>query len=230
MKYSLQCRYSMVDETFVFVFKNVANNQVVFSWLVGNIEDPIYVLTNNNMIIKSQLKNDFVQFEIVSSKENNKGKNTYINNMPVFVFESNDEDINVLYDYDHIPNDKQILVGKIINQFLLVGGGGFLETTEEYTELENNVLAILQENVFNVNKTEIVKQEKTTKNTSKTKKSKKDTIEEEKIEYKAQGNKVVEEKIIEEVRVEENTQSDKTKETNAPKKRTRKKTTKKEEK
>lgn len=188
MKYTLQCRYSMIDETFMFVIKSVEQNEIVFSWLVGSIENPIYILTNNNIILKSELENDFVRFSVVKSEEDLKAENVILNNMPLFAFETSEENLQIIYDYDHIPTEKEIIVGKIINTFLVAGGGGFLETTEEYTELENNVLKVLEDSFYSKSGSKTIEQKLvetiTIKETKKAKKKNTETIKKVQVEVK----------------------------------------------
>ena len=51
MKYSIQCRYSIVEETFMFLIRDAeTQNGYEFTWLLSNIDKPVYVLTNNNII------------------------------------------------------------------------------------------------------------------------------------------------------------------------------------
>ena len=93
--------------------------------------------------------------------------------VPILVFETDQSNLEIIYDYDHIPNDKDKFVGKIIHEFLQVAGGGFLDSVQDYTNLENNISNILnqhetfltkQANEKNTEKTVAKKQVKTKNN------------------------------------------------------------------
>ena len=144
MVYSIQCRYSMVQEVFKFIIKSTTT-EYEYSWLVEKVDKPLYLQTNTDIIIKSELFNESVTFSIADSKHDCKEKVTNTITVPIMTFESDNEELEIIYDFNHLPNEKERIVGKIINRFLQIAGGGFLDGQDEYQELENNISVIIDE-------------------------------------------------------------------------------------
>lgn len=160
MKYSIQCRYSMIEELYKFVIKSPDNNEYEYNWLVEKVDKPTFLLTNANIVIKAELLDEVVSFSIIESKQKCNEKIIQTSTVPLMVFDADIDNLEIIYDYDHNPSEKEKIIGKIINKFLVIAGGGFLETQEEYHNLEADIMDVLNENIFEVKKDN---KEKTTK-------------------------------------------------------------------
>ena len=146
MKYSIQCRYSIVEETFMFLIRDAeTQNGYEFTWLLSNIDKPVYVLTNNNIVLKAEMEDNFVMFSVVESEKPLNEKLIMTKTVPMLVFETDEQQLEIVYDYDHLPTNKDKFVGRVVHEFLEVAGGGFLQNVEDYNKLENNISIILDE-------------------------------------------------------------------------------------
>ena len=146
MKYSIQCRYSIVEETFMFLIRDAeTQNGYEFTWLLSNIDKPVYVLTNNNIVLKAEMEDNFVMFSVVESEKPLNEKLIMTKTVPMLVFETDEQQLEIVYDYDHSPTNKDKFVGRVVHEFLEVAGGGFLQNVEDYNKLENNISIILDE-------------------------------------------------------------------------------------
>lgn len=145
MKYSLQCKYSMINQMFLFVLKSMDENvDYSFEWQIKSIDNPVWVLTNNNIVIKAETINDLVQFHVVSSDEKLHEKNIYTSTVPILTFETQQEDLEIIYDFLQMPSKSDKIVAEIISQVINAYGGGFLTEQSEYTLLENNIKDVLK--------------------------------------------------------------------------------------
>ena len=146
MKYSIQCRYSIVEETFMFLIRDAeTQNGYEFTWLLSNIDKPVYVLTNNNIILKAEMEDNFVMFSVAESEKPLNEKLIMTKTVPMLVFETDEQQLEIVYDYDHLPTNKDKFVGRVVHEFLEAAGGGFLQNVEDYNKLENNISIILDE-------------------------------------------------------------------------------------
>lgn len=144
MKYSIQCRYSIVEQTFMFLIRSTENSYE-FTWLLSNIDKPVYVLTNNNIVIKAEMEDNFVMFSVAESEKPLNEQTVMTKTVPMMTFETDEQELEIIYDYDHIPNQKDKFVGAIIHNFLQVAGGGFLQNVEDYNYLQENIAEILDD-------------------------------------------------------------------------------------
>lgn len=144
MKYSIQCRYSIVEQTFMFLIRSTENSYE-FTWLLSNIDKPVYVLTNNNIVIKAEMEDNFVMFSVAESEKPLNEQTVMTKTVPMMTFETDEQELEIIYDYDHIPNQKDKFVGAIIHNFLQVAGGGFLQNVEDYNYLQENIAKILDD-------------------------------------------------------------------------------------
>lgn len=144
MKYSIQCRYSIVEQTFMFLIRSTENSYE-FTWLLSNIDKPVYVLTNNNIVIKAETEDNFVMFSVAESEKPLNEQTVMTKTVPMMTFETDEQELEIIYDYDHIPNQKDKFVGAIIHNFLQVAGGGFLQNVEDYNYLQENIAEILDD-------------------------------------------------------------------------------------
>lgn len=167
MKYSIQCRYSIVEQTFMFLIRST-ENQYEFTWLLSNIDKPVYVLTNNNIVLKAEMEDNFVMFSVAESEKPLNEQIVMTKTVPMMTFETDEENLQIVYDYDHIPTLKDKFIGKVIHEFLEVAGGGFLENVEDYNYLENNIAIILDDYSNVVNKPKTTTEKKRTTKTAKT--------------------------------------------------------------
>lgn len=158
MKYSIQCRYSIVEETFMFLIRDAERqNGYEFTWLLSNIDKPVYVLTNNNIVLKAEMEDNFVMFSVVESEKPLNEKLVMTKTVPMLVFETDERQLEIVYDYDHAPTNKDKFVGRVVHEFLEVAGGGFLQNVEDYNKLENNISVILDEYANNKGDVQITK-------------------------------------------------------------------------
>ena len=158
MKYSIQCRYSIVEETFMFLIRDAeTQNGYEFTWLLSNIDKPVYVLTNNNIVLKAEMEDNFVMFSVVESEKPLNEKLVMTKTVPMLVFETDERQLEIVYDYDHAPTNKDKFVGRVVHEFLEVAGGGFLQNVEDYNKLENNISVILDEYANNKGDVQIAK-------------------------------------------------------------------------
>ena len=173
MKYSIQCRYSIVEETFMFLIRDAeTQNGYEFTWLLSNIDKPVYVLTNNNIVLKAEMEDNFVMFSVVESEKPLNEKLVMTKTVPMLVFETDERQLEIVYDYDHAPTNKDKFVGRVVHEFLEVAGGGFLQNVEDYNKLENNISVILDEYANNKGDVQI------TKSTPKKRTTKKEVVKE----------------------------------------------------
>lgn len=173
MKYSIQCRYSIVEETFMFLIRDAeTQNGYEFTWLLSNIDKPVYVLTNNNIVLKAEMEDNFVMFSVVESEKPLNEKLVMTKTVPMLVFETDERQLEIVYDYDHTPTNKDKFVGRVVHEFLEVAGGGFLQNVEDYNKLENNISVILDEYANNKGDAQ------TTKSTPKKRTTKKEVVKE----------------------------------------------------
>lgn len=154
MKYSIQCRYSIVEQTFMFLIRST-ENKYQFTWLISNVDKPIYVLTNNNIILKAEMEDGSVSFSVAQSEKPLNENVVMTKTIPILTFETDEQELEIIYDYDHLPNEKEKFVGKIVHEFLQIVGGGFLQTVDDYNQLENNISNILDDYVKLQTKTEV---------------------------------------------------------------------------
>lgn len=146
MKYSIQCRYSMVQQNFMFLIRSMeSDNQYEFIWLIADIDKPVYVLTNNDIVFKAETEENFVVFSVAESKNNLNEKTMMTKTVPMLTFETDEQALQIVYDYDHLPSKTDKFIGKIIHEFIEVAGGGFLQTTEDYNDLEDGIASVLEE-------------------------------------------------------------------------------------
>ena len=158
MKYSIQCRYSIVEETFMFLIRDAeTQNGYEFTWLLSNIDKPVYVLTNNNIVLKAEMEDNFVMFSVAESEKPLNEKLVMTKTVPMLVFETDEQQLEIVYDYDHAPTNKDKFVGRVVHEFLEVAGGGFLQNVEDYNKLENNISVILDEYANNKGDVQIAK-------------------------------------------------------------------------
>ena len=158
MKYSIQCRYSIVEETFMFLIRDAeTQNGYEFTWLLSNIDKPVYVLTNNNIVLKAEMEDNFVMFSVAESEKPLNEKLVMTKTVPMLVFETDEQHLEIVYDYDHLPTNKDKFVGRVVHEFLEVAGGGFLQNVEDYNKLENNISVILDEYANNKGDIQITK-------------------------------------------------------------------------
>jgi hypothetical protein len=75
----------------------------------------------------------------------------------MLVFETDEQHLEIVYDYDHLPTNKDKFVGRVVHEFLEVAGGGFLQNVEDYNKLENNISVILDEYANNKGNIQITK-------------------------------------------------------------------------
>lgn len=167
MKYSIQCRYSIVEQTFMFLIRSTENSYE-FTWLLSNIDKPVYVLTNNNIVIKAEMEDNFVMFSVAESEKPLNEQTVMTKTVPMMTFETDEQELEIIYDYDHIPNQKDKFVGSIIHNFLQVAGGGFLQNVEDYNYLQENIAKILDDyaKVISQPKKETTKKRMTKKTTN----------------------------------------------------------------
>lgn len=167
MKYSIQCRYSIVEETFMFLIRDAeTQNGYEFTWLLSNIDKPVYVLTNNNIVLKAEMEDNFVMFSVVESEKPLNENLVMTKTVPMLVFETDERQLEIVYDYDHIPTNRDKFVGRVVHEFLEVAGGGFLQNVEDYNKLEKNISVILDEyanNKSDVQPTKTIPKKRTVK-------------------------------------------------------------------
>ena len=167
MKYSIQCRYSIVEETFMFLIRDAeTQNGYEFTWLLSNIDKPVYVLTNNNIVLKAEMEDNFVMFSVVESEKPLNENLVMTKTVPMLVFETDEQHLEIVYDYDHLPTNKDKFVGRVVHEFLEVAGGGFLQNVEDYNKLEKNISVILDEyanNKSDVQPTKTIPKKRTVK-------------------------------------------------------------------
>ena len=142
MKYSLQCKYSMINQVFLFVIKSLEKNYT-FQWQVPNVDKPIWFLTNNNIIFKSELVNDLVQFSVVSSDQDINAQLVRTATTPILTFETEKQNIQIIYDFDQNPTYNKKIVALILSKVIQACNGGFLQTNEQYKELQGNIQKLL---------------------------------------------------------------------------------------
>lgn len=163
MRYSLQCKYSMINQLFLFVIKSPDNSDYSFQWQIKNVDKPIWLLTNNNIVFKAELIDDLVQFSVVSSDEDIKAENIRTATVPILTFETDEQQLQIIYDFNQQPTYSKKIIAKILSQVIQACGGGFLESNQQYDVLQNNIEKVLLQN--NMLQQE-VKKEKTTKKRS----------------------------------------------------------------
>ena len=167
MKYSIQCRYSIVEETFMFLIRDAeTQNGYEFTWLLSNIDKPVYVLTNNDIVLKAEMEDNFVMFSVVESEKPLNENLVMTKTVPMLVFETDERQLEIVYDYDHIPTNRDKFVGRVVHEFLEVAGGGFLQNVEDYNKLEKNISVILDEyanNKSDVQPTKTIPKKRTVK-------------------------------------------------------------------
>lgn len=179
MKYSIQCRYSIVEQTFMFIIHSAEEmNQYEFTWLISNIDKPVYILTNNDIVLKAEMEDNFVMFSVAQSSKPLNEKIVMTKTVPMLVFDTDEENLQIIYDYNHIPNRKDKFVGKIIHEFLDVAGGGFLQSVQDYNYLEEDISDILDDyvRVNKEKKEENIKQSKKSTEVNKNKEIKTEEI------------------------------------------------------
>lgn len=163
MRYSLQCKYSMINQLFLFVIKSRDNSDYSFQWQIKNVDKPIWLLTNNNIVFKAELIDDLVQFSVVSSDEDIKAENIRTATLPILTFETDEQQLQIIYDFNQQPTYSKKIIAKILSQVIQAYGGGFLESNQQYDVLQNNIEKVLLQN--NMLQQE-VKKEKNTKKRS----------------------------------------------------------------
>ena len=163
MRYSLQCKYSMINQLFLFVIKSRDNSDYSFQWQIKNVDKPIWLLTNNNIVFKAELIDDLVQFSVVSSDEDIKAETIRTATVPILTFETDEQQLQIIYDFNQQPTYSKKIIAKILSQVIQAYGGGFLESNQQYDVLQNNIEKVLLQN--NMLQQE-VKKEKTAKKRS----------------------------------------------------------------
>lgn len=163
MRYSLQCKYSMINQLFLFVIKSRDNSDYSFQWQIKNVDKPIWLLTNNNIVFKAELIDDLVQFSVVSSDVDIKAETIRTATVPILTFETDEQQLQIIYDFNQQPTYSKKIIAKILSQVIQAYGGGFLESNQQYDVLQNNIEKVLLQN--NMLQQE-VKKEKTAKKRS----------------------------------------------------------------
>lgn len=174
MKYSLQCKYSMINQMFLFVIKSMQKDvDYSFEWRITNIDKPIWILTNNDIVFKAENINDLVYFSVYSSKQDLKQQQIKTARVPILSFETDKQNLEITYDFSKQPNKVDIIVAKILSKVIDSYGGGFLETQQEYQNLQKQICEVLINNGL-VEQSQLQQTVKTEKKTRK-KRSKKET-------------------------------------------------------
>jgi len=65
-------------------------NSYEFTWLLSNIDKPVYVLTNNNIVIKAEMEDNFVMFSVAESEKPLNEQTVMTKTVPMMTFETDE--------------------------------------------------------------------------------------------------------------------------------------------
>lgn len=151
MNYKLECKYLEDEKVFVYCLTN-QESKYFFEWSVSDVTEPRFLLTSNGIIFKCSVVEENFIFEIARSNGTDTNekliKSKYGNHL---FFESNDPEINIVYDFYDFPDEKREIAGNVIGSIMNMTGSGIFESNDEYEILERKIIEIL--NKFDFKKT-----------------------------------------------------------------------------
>lgn len=145
MKYELKSVYLEDEEIFAFELINKYTEEY-FEWTVNDVKAERFLLFSNKMIVKITFdeKTENFIYELVRGNGTDL-KEKLIKSTPtnIFEFESEDEEITILYDFYKFPDEVHEIAGMIMGEILLYNDGGFFEKEEDYDEMEERIVGVL---------------------------------------------------------------------------------------